>query len=539
MTRARKSLVLAREPAPTPVAKDSRFRDQHSSQQALPLDAPQAVLRPATMAVSRRLWFCIHLPHLPLEACGPGSDPRVVIEEQQGVHRVLLADQKARAAGILPGQSVNAALALLPTLKLEQRSRPSEQQTLEHLAAWLERFTSVVSIAGPDVLLLEVAGSLRLYGGLLSLRQQIAVGLEQQGFAAALAIAPTPLAATWLARGGRRACIRAPENLTSALRTLPLYCLGWPDAVCEALTGMGVVSVGDCLRLPREGFARRFGPERLIELDRALGRLPDPRVSWRAPETFCADFEMTEEQSDRELLFMICRELLYELERFLRQRQLGTQCVQFSFFHLRNSATQLLLGCAQAERHADHWFDLLRIRFERLTLSEPVIAVQLRGGHAQALQTETRQLGFHRHGGEPHLRHSMAQLAERLAARIGRHSVQGVATVAEHRPQYAWRARGLLGDAPMGPLAVNKYDSQRPLWMLSEPAVLPAERGYPLHHGRLTLLEGPERLETGWWDEDGIARDYYKAVNPQGMRLWVFQNRNRRAPCWFLHGFFG
>ena len=47
--------------------------------------------------------------------------------------------------------------------------------------------------------------------------------------------------------------------------------------------------------------------------------------------------------------------------------------------------------------------------------------------------------------------------------------------------------------------------------------------------GRLTLLEGPERLETGWWDEDGITRDYYTAINPQGMRLWVFRNRSRTA----------
>ncbi|NIA28147.1 MAG: hypothetical protein GWP02_08830 [Desulfobulbaceae bacterium] len=79
---------------------------------------------------------------------------------------------------------------------------------------------------------------------------------------------------------------------------------------------------------------------------------------------------------------------------------------------------------------------------------------------------------------------------------------------------------------------------QRPLWMLPEPALLAAEQGCPLHQGRLTLLEGPERLETGWWDEDGIARDYFTAVNPHGIRLWVFRNRSREL-SWYLHGFFG
>jgi protein ImuB len=55
-------------------------------------------------------------------------------------------------------------------------------------------------------------------------------------------------------------------------------------------------------------------------------------------------------------------------------------------------------------------------------------------------------------------------------------------------------------------------------------------------------LAGPERLETGWWDADGISRDYYEARNPRGRRLWVFRVRQRReadAGYWYLHGYFG
>jgi len=510
------------------------------SQHSLALDTPAVRPQTLTAPVIKRLWFCIYLPNLALETSGPGDEARVVVEEQHGIHRVLLASAKAEFAGILPGQSANAALALLPALRVEERSEIAEQQTLENLASWLEQFTSVVCFAGPDVLLVEIAGSLRLYGGLLSLRQQIAAGLGQQGFSASLAIAPTPLAATWLARGGRRTCIREPANLAAALRTLSLACLDWPNAVCESLTGMGVRNIGDCLRLPREGFARRFGPQRLIELDRALGRLPDPRSSWRAPERFCADYEMTEEQSDRELLLAICRELLFSLEQFLRTRQLGVQSILFTFFHLHNSATQLRLGCANAERMADCWFDLLSIRFEKLTLSEPVVSVRLRGGHAQALQAEPGRLRFQ--GKAPGqgraLRFSVAQLAERLVARVGNECVAGVATVAEHRPQLAWRLQDLLSGKAAKTLSTIRKGLQRPLWMLPEPVLLPVDAGYPLHQGRLRIVEGPERLETGWWDEDGIARDYYTAVNPRGMRLWVFRNRNRTA-SWYLHGFFG
>ena len=136
--RARRSPVIARDDALA------------ARQYALPLTDTVPVPMPVSVAATRveRLWFCIYLPNLPLEACGPGDDNRVVVEEQQGVHRVLLAGRKARAAGVLPGQSPNAALALLPGLEIEERDEVREQQVLELLATWLERFSSFVSIAG-------------------------------------------------------------------------------------------------------------------------------------------------------------------------------------------------------------------------------------------------------------------------------------------------------------------------------------------------------------------------------------------------------
>ncbi len=503
-----------------------------------------------TPTAAERLWFCAWLPNLPLEAVSGlvsaedgeavqlTAQPAIaVVEEQHGIHRVLQADAVAAAAGVIPGQPANAALALLPGLVLEERSEACERQVLEWLAAWLERFSSFVSIAGHDAVLLELAGSLRLFGGLKNLRERISTGIRRQGVTAALAIAPTPLAATWLARNERCCCIRVRENLPRALRRLPLRCLEWPSAVCEPLTSMGVTTVGDCLRLPREGFARRFGAKLLLELDRALGVLPDPRDAWRAPERFCTDVEMTEEQSDREQLLNTCNELLLLHERFLLQRQQGTQRLFFSFFHLKKPATELRVGSAFAERSAACWFELLSLRFERLELPEPVIAIRLRGGLPQPLRTAAEGLSF---GDKPgRCRHSVAQLAERLTARIGERSVDALATVLEHRPEYAWRAQVPQVDRVRDCPQTDYSGFQRPLWMLPEPSPLPSEEGCPVHAGcRLTLLDGPERLETGWWDDDGISRDYYTAVDASGTCLWVFRNRIRPSG-WYLHGLFG
>ena len=181
---------------------------------------------------------------------------------------------------------------------------------------------------------------------------------------------------------------------------------------------------------------------------------------------------------------------------------------------------------------------LNRLRFEKLRLPEPVIAIRLRGGTTQALVTEPQRLQFH--GRKARVkRYSITQLAERLSARIGEHSVSGVSTIAEHRPQQAWRSHSLLSDKPADALVTFADGCERPLWVLPEPAVLSDRGGCPFFHGRLTLLEGPERLETGWWDDDSITRDYYLAVNPGGRRLWIYRNRRRNEAHWYLHGIFG
>ena len=539
MPPAEKSPATVRGASPAPPIK---------TQQSLSLELPvvKTIGLPGTPASTatratpvKRLWLCIHLPALPLEALHRDNEnvARAVFDDQDGISKVLLASDAAESAGIRPGFSVNAALALLPALELEQRDLPCERRTLLSLAGWAEQFTSFVSIETPTVLLLELAGSVRLFAGLQKLRQAVSEGLGEQGFSASLAIAPTPLAATWLTKAGRRVCIQDAANLTSALSALPLTCLDWPLPVYESLYGMGISRVGDCLRLPRQGFAKRFGAGRLLELDRATGRLPDPRVSYRTPEYFVADYELEEEIRDSDLILNACQLLLQKLEQFLLTRQLAVQRIQFSFFHLQHPATSLPLGCVQADRAVKHWFDLLSIRFERLPLPAPAIAIRLRAGQGQPVSAKTDVLQFTKKD-KQRQGLSIAHLIERLGARIGDELVHGVSTVAEHRPHYAWRPEFMLDRLPQCEVVPGLGDVRRPLWMLTQPQPLIVRDGKPAYQGVLTLEDGPERLETGWWDEDGIARDYFVAANPKGARFWIYRNRSKDKG-WYLHGIFG
>jgi len=557
MPASQKPPARSRDAAPTPPVKSKARCRQAPEQLSL---APAELTSPSPLPFSvnpiHQLWLCIYLPALPLEAILSTTEAAAVFEDQQGIRKILLANAKASAAGIGPGLSVNAALALMPALQLKERNPIREAQVLKGLAEWSEKFTAFTSIDTPSLLLLEIAGSQKFFGGIRPLRERIVGGLISQGFHVEVAIAPTPLAATWLARAGQRVCIRDACNLAGKLSPLSIHCLRWPEAISNSLRGMGVTTIGEALRLPRQGFAKRFSAARLLELDRALGRMPDPRVSYRVPERFVADFDLNEEESNGALLLNVCRELLARLERFLLSRQMAMQQIEFVFFHLQMPATHLSLGCVQPDRAVQHWFDLLEIKFDRLALTAPVIAIQLRGGEGQRFSAKTDVLPFSKQ--ERQQRNtSITHLAERLSARIGDEAVHGVMTVAEYRPQFAWRRQNAFDGVPhcanmpghqhylhapellAEVRRTNSLVLQRPLWMLQNPEPLVAEQGLPCYQGTLELLDGPERLETGWWDDDGIARDYFVACNSSGVRLWVYRDRNRGKPCWYLHGMFG
>ena len=149
---------------------------------------------------------------------------------------------------------------------------------LEPIAAWACQFTPKVSLEPPRELLLEVQGSLRLHGGLQALDQRLAAGLLALGFCARRASAPTPRAALWLARGEGEAFEALPVEVTGL------------DV--EFFRSVGVTTVGELLRLPREGLAQRCGAHVAGDLDRALGALPEPRSFFAPPPCFAAGLEL-------------------------------------------------------------------------------------------------------------------------------------------------------------------------------------------------------------------------------------------------------
>ena len=479
------------------------------------------------------LWLALHFSQLPLEALAQGIAPEGPLAVSDGPVRrptLVACNTPSLALGVRPGMGVNAALALVPKLGILIRRSHQEAAALTRIAAWAGQFTPHVSLAEPFTILLEVAGSLSLFGGRHRLVTKVREGLKALGYSPRLAIAPTPLGAELLARSGLECHAIDLEDLCEALSQVDILCLPLPEQVRNGLEGLGLRSVRECLSLPRAGLARRFGNEVLDCLDRLTGRRPDPRPAFVPPPSFSVHLTLPAEVSSHEGLLFACRRLLLELCGALRAQQSGIQHLKLVLGHHGLPPTSVPLDLAAPSRDSQHLLGLLRIRLERIPLPGPVQALRLRAGRFSPLP-EAKGALFPEHSQSPE--EEAQSLLERLRARLGAEAVQGIQSFPDHRPEHAWRlcVPGEEVGIDQGPL--------RPLWLLKKPLALKAaETGPCLDGNLLTLKQGPERIESGWWDGHDAVRDYYVAESSQGTRLWVFQERGRIGG-WFLHGVFG
>ncbi len=109
--------------------------------------------------------------------------------------------------------------------------------------------------------------------------------------------------------------------------------LEWDDATAGTLHALGLATIGDLLALPRASFARRFGRERLDDLDRLLARRADPQPMYAPPERFAATIELPADVTDTAQLMFPAQRLLASLEGFLRGRGAGTTELHFTVTH--------------------------------------------------------------------------------------------------------------------------------------------------------------------------------------------------------------
>jgi protein ImuB len=522
------------------------------------------------------LWLALCLPALPLQLAARAmqyTGPLAITEGPRERPLIAFCNDLARAAGVVPTMKLAAAQALARTLAAVPRDPDHERDALHELACWAYQFSAQVTIhpasplrgyagQGPPSLrsglVLETGGSERLFGGRSELHRRIRRGLGSLGYRAALGYAPTPRAA-WLIGSARASGLPVRDvpvdgPLHAALAPLPLATLEWDADTTRALGALGLATIGQMLGLPRDAFARRFGADRLDQLDRALGLQPDPQPAFSLPARFFARVELPADVTQSGQLMFPAHRLLRSLEGFLRGHNAGAAELVFTAHHNPRGTrpvvpTRIALALAAAERDAGRLAKLLAERLTRVSLPEPAVELSLAVERLAPFQALNASL-------LPPSRDSVRsgldwlQLAETLHARLGSERVFQLQAVDDHRPEHAIRIVPLAAERAAPPIASTAR--QRPLLILPAPQPLPcgSERQrsdpqqdeHPHYGGELALVAGPERIEAGWWDcgdphRATVHRDYFVARNPRGQTLWIYREL-KQPRRWYLHGFF-
>lgn len=472
------------------------------------------------------LWLSLYFPKLSLEVWERGSQKNLalaVTDRQQIVAR----NDLAAAAGVEAGMLPSAAQALCVDLRLFPLDASAEQAALLDLGGWASQFTDRLCLRPPRTLLLEIAGSLRLFGGLRPLLTQISDGLETLGYRVRTGLAPTPMGAWLLSRLGQQTTTR--QGLQRLLLQLPCRLLPLDEKRQSILSGLGLDTLGDCARQPRAGLARRLGPDLLDCIDRALGKSPDTPALLRLPTSFQQKLSLPAAVVGVEPLLFASRRLLTSMEGYLRAREQGVQQFELRLDHQPTGSTLVQVGLVMPSRDAAHLLTLLRDRLDNCALDGPVESISLLASNLCALEPAPALL-FDEH--RP-VAGDWSKLVDLLHGRLEREQVHGIRMTADHRPEYAWRAC----PPGSGKAVKHAWPALRPSWILPEPLPLNAMRCGDYLTGKLFLRRGPERLEGGWWDGKDIYRDYYEVEAPDRARLWVYQDR--RSGDWFLQGYFG
>ena len=461
------------------------------------------------------LWLALVFPQLLIDAVADTQRPSMVAGRLGSRRAVLQCNAAARQHGIRRGQPLNAAVTLCPDAHLIEDDPSRQQSLLKEQAVRALQYSSAVSTCADHVVLLEIAGSLKLFGGESALLKRVTRDFNDAGFHLQCGVAPTPLAAELLARAGHPNSIHNTADIASQISDIDTRFLPFEPKIRQALYKAGLRRCAQLLALPIDAVTRRFGQQAGQQLFRLLGKLPDLQTPIEATPHFSRRLELPLETDNSTILQFALNRLLTALADFLRVRDYGVIRLTVTLQHRHIAPTQINAGFSEPVCRRRHLLRICMERLERTSLPAPALQIELTAAQFLPMQHDTLTLlqDDRRRQGD-----SLPALLDRLCARLGEDAVYQPGVADAHLPEQATQRQ---------PLSANGDFPLRPLWLLEQTHPAPSS----LRTGQT------ERLESGWHQGADERRDYALARDPfSGRWYWVYR-KDDNTP-WQLHGVF-
>ncbi len=491
--------------------------------------------------------------------------PLAAVAKIANAERLVCVDQNAARLGLTAGLSLADARARHPALVAVEANPTEEAQVLEALCYWCSRFTPLAALDGRDGLMLDISGVAHLFGGEQALMDSCVSRLAALGITVAAGVAGNPRAAWALARFSAQKT--APEPLSDKafaklFHDLPLAALGLDEKTVADMARAGLKRVGDIAFRPRAPITARFGALPMARLD-ALKGLERASIAPRfAAPDFCAERRFASPVQTVEAVEATLRKLADDLVVLLERQAKGARRIELALYRVDGDVRRIGVG---ASRPLNEARAIVRLFAERLASPQEeaidagfgVDLMRLSCLAAEPLAPSQAEL---ERTHEAERARALADLIDRLSARLGQRAVTRRELVEAHLPEQAERAApATLGEARRRgegdePVAPQGAPPARPLRIFARPEPIDALSEVPdgpplrfrwrrvLHD--VAAIEGPERIAAPWWRRpDAPTRDYFRAEDSHGRRFWLYREglwgRETERAKWFVHGVFG
>lgn len=373
----------------------------------------------------------------------------VVIGENPRLDAVGMS---ARQYGVRSGQTLVEARALVAHLQVVSLTNGEVQSALERVCESILRFGVTVAYDLPDTVWLDITGVAHLFGGEGALCEELLRAIADLGYRTRLAVASGPVLAQALARWGTpqrgQFAVLAAEGTEEAttqqqVQSLPIQALPVSSEVRSWLAQLGIVTLGDLRKIPREYASHRLGEQASAALDLVAGvdlrplrpyapvNLPLEKVSW------------DDSVNGVEPLLFALRGLTSRIGARLEGRGLAAQRVRLTVNYdvgiarLRGSEATLVQEYELAAPlfRAEELWKVVSSRLTRTHFTAPSVGLVfevLKLTHAHQRQLELSQAQSNLGGATPE---ALAVLLGELSADIGKRQFGLLRVGDSHRPE--------------------------------------------------------------------------------------------------------
>ena len=395
-------------------------------------------------------------------------------------------------------------------------------QTQQRVAWVVYHYSDQLAWLDPTTLVVEIQKSHRLYTTPQALIAHLSEALTPLSLEYCCGAAPNPMAAGLMARLNQWCWDQ--RALTQALDHCPIGMTQLPHRTQNSLYRCGIETLGAFNRQPSDQRIRRFGQAIDHRIGQLYGQQPTLIHPWHPKDQYYQRIDLIEAINSRQRLQHHLEKASHELKDWLTQRNeaLTTVMVRCKYERLGSTPIpDLVFDLSLAKPSFDHGHlqELLKLKIDSLTIERPISTLIIEcESTSQYTPSPHDMFNRNQRSGD------WPELLDYLGTRLGWQALTGISPHPHHQPEYAWCWRH--------PNEVNDLGGakHRPSWLLPEPV--------ECNRDQLRLNIGPERIETGWWDNRPCQRDYWVANDAHGRTLWVFHEHKPRMG-WFIHGIFG